>query len=194
MEKGDSLKAILRSDRTVFSIEDIAHLWGESITNAARVRLSYYVRRGELCHIRRGLYARDRNYDHWELATRIFTPAYVSFETVLARAGVILQCIARISVASYLHRGIDCRGQRLLFRKLKYEILTHPDGVEHTAGRSVATPERALLDTLYLYPEYHFDNLYGLDWEKVFEWLPLYHRSHVARQAISLYDRVTSHL
>jgi len=38
----------------------------------------------------------------------------------------------------------------------------------------MATPERAFLDVLYLNKDYYFDNLSGLNWEKVFEILPVY--------------------
>jgi len=39
---------------------------------------------------------------------------------------------------------------------------------------AIAIPERAFLDTLYLYKKYHFDNLSPINWKKVFEILPIY--------------------
>ena len=38
----------------------------------------------------------------------------------------------------------------------------------------IASKERAFLDMLYLYKEYHFDNLESINWEKVAEILPIY--------------------
>jgi hypothetical protein len=42
----------------------------------------------------RGIYAKDKDYDKVELAGRIFTPGYVSFETVLVRSGINFLMIA----------------------------------------------------------------------------------------------------
>src|SRR5574337_550608 len=91
MEKGDYLTTILRCPKTVFTYKDVLLLWGEPGSEAARVRLNHYVKNGDLYRIRRGLYAKDKNYNKAELATRIFTPSYVSFETVLSKEGVIFQ-------------------------------------------------------------------------------------------------------
>ena len=86
MKKGNYILAILRSKKTVFSFKDIALLWRDS-SKAARVRINYYVKNGDIYPVCRGFYAKDRNYDKFELATKIYAPAYISFETVLGRAG-----------------------------------------------------------------------------------------------------------
>jgi predicted transcriptional regulator of viral defense system len=187
MNKGEYLKTLLRSKKTVFSFKDVALLWGDPGTNAARVRLNYYLKNGELRRIRRGLYAKDENYDRWEAATRIFTPSYVSFETVLSKAGVTFQYYNRIFVATYLTREIECDGQTYQFRKIKDVILTSPAGVEHTGERSVATAERAFLDIMYLNTDYHFDNLSPLDRDRVFELLPMYDNKRMAKKVHSLF-------
>jgi predicted transcriptional regulator of viral defense system len=190
MEKGNYIKTILRSKKTVFTIADIALLWGDSSTNATRVRLNYYVRSGQLYRIRRGLYGKDRDYDKLELATRIFTPAYVSFETVLSRAGIVFQYYERIFVATYLTRAIVCDGRAYEFRKIKNTILTDPSGIEHKGEYSVATAERAFLDTIYLHADYHFDSLASLDWNRVFELLPIYDNQRMKRRI----DQLHKHL
>jgi predicted transcriptional regulator of viral defense system len=190
MQKGQYLEAILRSPKSVFTFEDVALLWGEPSTQAVRVRLSYYVSRGKLRRIRRGLYAKDKNYNKLESATRIFTPSYVSFETILAREGIVFQFHTQISMASYLTRDIEVDGQVYSFRKIKTPILTNPMGVENRNESSFATTERAFLDTLYIHGDYHFDNLNGLDWNKVFEILPIYGNQRMGRQVGRLHKQV----
>ena len=100
VKKGEYLDILLRSPKTIFSTKDVALLWGEKNEASARVRLSYYVRAGKLIRVRRGLYAKDKNHDKFELATRIYTPSYISFETVLTRAGINFQYYNNIFVAS----------------------------------------------------------------------------------------------
>lgn len=189
MHKGQYFEAILRSPKTVFTIEDVALLWGDPGTQAARVRLDYYVRNGKLRRIRRGIYAKDEKYNKLELASRIFVPSYVSFETILAREGLIFQFHAQISVASYLTRDLEVDGQIYSFKKIKTPILTHPTGVEHRNETSLANRERAFLDTLYIHSDYHFDNLNSLDWNKVFEMLPIYQNQRMVGRVRRLYKQ-----
>ncbi|PIY80449.1 MAG: hypothetical protein COY80_02850 [Candidatus Pacebacteria bacterium CG_4_10_14_0_8_um_filter_42_14] len=190
MQKGDYLDTILRSNKTIFTVKDIALLWQDANTDSARVRLSYYVKKGNLYRLRRGIYVKDKNYDKLELATRIFTPSYVSFETVLAREGLIFQYQMGITVASYLSRDIIIDGQMYLYRKMKNSIPTNSTGIEQTNNGAIATKDRAFLDTLYSNTDYHFDNLRALDWEIIYSLLPLYDNKRLAKKVKLLFKEV----
>lgn len=174
MHKGDYLTALLRSSKSVFTNRDIVLLWQDNNTKAIKVRLNYYVKNGDLYRIRRGLFAKSKDYNRQELATRVFTPSYISFETVLLAAGLIFQYQSGVTLASYLSREISIDGQAYSYRKIKNEILVNTAGVSLENESAVATKERAFLDTLYLKGNFHFDNLRSLDWEKVMELIPLY--------------------
>jgi hypothetical protein len=174
MKKGSYISAILRADQTVFTFKDIILLWGNSDASTATVRVNYYVQKGELFRIRRGIYAKDKDYNRLELATKIFTPAYVSFETVLAKAGVIFQYYGQIFVASYQTKEIVCDGQTYSFKKLKDDILLNRTGIDNKGRYFEAGRERAFLDVLYLNKDYHFDNLSSIDWNRISEILPIY--------------------
>lgn len=191
MEKGDYISTILRSKKTVFSFKDIALLWGDS-GNAARVRVNYYLKNGDLYRIRQGLYAKDKNYDKFELATRVFTPAYVSFETVLGQAGITFQYYGQIFIASYLTREITVDGQTYSFRKIKDIVLTNKAGLENKGEYLMASKERAFLDTIYINKDYHFDNLSPLDWDKVFEMLPIYENKRMAKRVKEFFEHFKS--
>jgi hypothetical protein len=186
--KKTSISVLLRSDRTVFSFQDICLLWGITDTRAAIAAVNYYVRTGDLFRIRRGVYAKDRNYDRQELASRIYTPAYVSFETVLVGSGINFQHYGQIFIASYLSREIDVDGQVYVYHRIKDSVLIEPSGIVVASGRSIATPERAVLDTVYLNKDYHFDNLSSLDWDQVFRLLPLYDNKRMAQKVNEYYS------
>lgn len=188
MQKGDYLDVILRSKKTVFTLKDVALLWHEPTTAAARVRLHYYVQNGDLYRIRKGLYAKDRHYNKLELATRILTPAYVSFETVLAKEGLIFQFYEPIFVASYTTREMTIDQQAYRFRKVKDNVLTDAAGIEHIDETSVASMERAFLDTLYVNTHYHFDNLRSLNWDRVFQILPIYRNQRMEERIKRIYQ------
>ncbi|MBN1363602.1 MAG: hypothetical protein JW976_02230 [Syntrophaceae bacterium] len=182
------ISAILRSSRTVFTFKDISLLWRNTDKKAVIAGINYYISTGQLYRIRRGIYAKDKNYDKTELACRIYTPAYISFETVLVRAGINFQYYGRIFIASYLAREIVVDGQVYQYRKIKNTLLTDPAGVLNKDGIAIATMERAFLDTLYLNTDYHFDNLASLAWDKVFEILPLYDNKRMTKKAREYYD------
>jgi hypothetical protein len=187
-KKGEYLEVLLRSSRTVFSTKDVALLWGERKDNTITGRLNKYVKSGKLVGIRRGIYGKDRNYDKLELASRIFTPSYVSFETILTQAGINFQFYEKITVASYLTREIIIDGQTYTYKKIKDFVLTNPAGVENKNGTSVASPERAFLDTIYIHKDYHFDNFGALNWDKVFEILPIYRNKRMAKKVNEFFE------
>ena len=186
MEKADIL-SILKSNNTVFSFKEILLASGESNPALLRRRIYSYIKNGQLYGIRRGLYAKDKNYNKFELATKIFIPAYVSFETVLAEAGVTFQHYSQIFVASYQTKEIDCDGQIFSFKKLKTNILNNNSGIENKGFYSIASKERAFLDIVYLNKDYHFDNLSPLDWDKVFSILPMYENKRMTKKVNQYY-------
>ena len=181
MEKGDYLSIILRSKKTVFSFKDIVLLWKDS-SRAARVRINYYVKNNDLYRIRQGFYAKDKNYDKFELANRIYVPSYISFETVLGQNGVTFQYYSQIFVASYLSRELKINGQTYSFRKIKDKILTNKAGIENKGEYLQASQERAFLDVVYLNKDYYFDNLLGINWNKVYEILPIYNNKRMKKK------------
>lgn len=172
--KRDYLLELMRSKNSVFTTNDVALLWGESDVLFVRKKLHRYVKSGKLYSLRRGIYAKGTAYSKLELATKIFTPAYLSFETVLAKAGIVFQFYGQIFVASYLTREVTIERQLYAFRKIRNSILTNRAGIEVKENAFIASPERAFLDVLYLNKDYHFDHMDNLDWDKVTAILPIY--------------------
>ena len=180
MEK-DVLFQILKSTSSVLSFKEILMTVGPISSALLKRRLHYYVQKGQLYSVRKGFYAKDKNYDRRELATKIFTPAYISFETVLLDAGVIFQYYSTIFVASYQSKTIMCDGQEYSYRKLKDVLLVDTTGVENRGNYFIASPERALLDILYLNKNYYVDNLSALNLDKLLSILPIYRNKRMER-------------
>lgn len=185
-----AIQKILRYNSSVFTFKELILLFREPNTKRLKRRLQYYIQTGALYHIRRGIYAKDKNYDRMELGTKIYTPAYVSFETVLFESGIIFQYYKSIFIASYQTRDITCDGQTYTFKQLKRPILVNTSGLIDRGNYFVATKERAFLDTLYLNKNYYFDNLFPLDQKKVFELLPLYNNKRMTNQVIDHFKRI----
>ena len=172
---------IYQSKNTVFTIKDLALLFPGTERANLKAKTNYYVKKGVLKSLRRGVYAKS-DYNFFELATKIYTPSYISFETVLAREGIIFQHYKTVFVASYLSRKIKVAGIDIQFRRLKENILLDRRGILQKENYAEASKERAFLDALYLYKDYHFDNLDALDRKKVFSLLLLYQSKALAKK------------
>ena len=180
--KGEYLEILLRSSKTIFSTKDASLLWNESKDSIITNRLKKYAKEGKLIRVRRSLYSKDKNYNRFELATRINTPSYISFETVLGQSGVNFQYYGNIFVASYINREMEVDGQKITFIRMKDYVLSNTIGIEHTDGYAIATKERAILDRIYINKKYYFDNLGGVNWKKIFEILPIYHNKRMEKK------------
>src|SRR4030067_1886291 len=172
-----------KTNKTIFSANDLRLLWSISNKDLLKSRIQYYVSKGDLIRITKGMYALDDSYSPGELAASIYTPAYLSFETVLREAGVIFQNYERIFVASYISREITIRATKIVFKKLKPAILVNPFGIIQEANLAKATPERAIFDSLYLNPNFYFDNLRQVNWKLLGKMAKIYESQTVLNKA-----------
>ena len=181
VKKGEYLEILLRYKNTVFSVKEIVLLWGESAGPAFRNRLNDYVAKGKLIRLRRGIYAKDKNYVKEEFATKIYTPAYISLETVLLREAVSFQYYSQIFVATNRNLSLKVDGQKYELKKMPINILLNKKGINQIGSYNIASKERALLDVIYLHKYSYFDNLRGIDWKKIDEILPIYKSERVEK-------------
>jgi hypothetical protein len=105
----------------------------------------------------------------------------------LQKSGVIFQYDSTVTVVSYLSREIEVDGTTYNFRRIKGEVMTNQLGIESDGGIWIATPERAFLDMIYLYPNFYFDNLAALDKKKVFAILPVYCKKAMEKRVKELF-------
>ena len=185
----DIIYRIYADPRTVFRLNDIAMLLGQPDTGLLSQRLNYYVRTGRLLNPRRGFYAKQ-GYNPEELACLLYTPSYISMEYVLQKAGVVFQYDSQITVASYLSREVQSNAGAFVYRKIKGEILVDTHGLRQQNNITIATPERAFLDVMYLNKEYYFDNLNPLDKGKIIKLLPIYRSEQLRKRVLKRLENV----
>ena len=160
--------------QTVFTSREIALILGETNPDLVKSKINYYVKRGEIFSIRRGIYSKDVKFNEMELATKMYTPSYVSFETILAKHGIVFQYDSRVHLASYLTRELQVGENTICYKKIKKEVLNNPSGITYEDYFPEASIERAFLDTIYIQGKRHFDNLGPIDFEKCQKLLPIY--------------------
>jgi predicted transcriptional regulator of viral defense system len=179
---------LYKSKRTVFTTKDLSLLWRETDNKKIKASVAYFISRGALQRVTRGVFVLDTTYNKRELAASIYSPSYISFQTVLRDGGVIFQYTDNIFVAGPWPTLRTLGGTTIHYRKLKDVILYNSAGVTTKEFYSIATVERAFLDTIYLSTSYHLDNLRPINWEKCFELAPLYKNTKLTERLHSYHQ------
>lgn len=185
------LLSLYKSTQTAFLVKELSLRFPDIAYKNLKARLHYLADTGKVRHIRRGVYVKDE-YNPLELANKLYSPSYISFETVLAKAGMVFQHYDTIFIASYLSRKVRIDDNEFYYRKLADTVLLNPAGIEQTGTYAIATPERAFLDAVFLYKDYHFGNISSLNWEQVFAYVSIYD-SKVLKTRIGKYYKNHQH-
>lgn len=64
--------------------------------------------------------------------------------------------------------------QSYQYNQLKASMLFNPLGIKQCEGYNIASPERAICDTLYIFPAASLDNLQAVDSTKLVEMAKIY--------------------
>ena len=171
--KNNIILSLYKKPQTVFTLQEIALLFPEIPYGNLKKRMSYFSKSGAIKKLSRGVYAKDQ-FNVFELANKVYTPSYISLETVLQKAGVIFQYYESIFAVSYVSRTVEVGGRTIVYRRMKKDVFLNKQGIEEQENVVMATPERAFLDAVFLYKNYHFDNLAPLNWDKIMELKNLY--------------------
>ena len=139
--------------------------------NSFKKRLQYQLKHQKLIKVRKGLYAQPdcrigaSAEDRVQGGALIYTPSYLSYESVLAQAGVLFQRYGHATYAAPYTKTIQLPdyNQAFVFKRLPMALLSDLTGIVHTPQYMQASPERAICDCLYHNLNYPFERLNVLD-------------------------------
>lgn len=127
-----------------------------------RNNLTRWVRKGYLVRLRQGYFAfpeyRDQPDYALYFANRIYRPSYISLHTALSFYGMIPEAVVQItSVTSLKTASFSNDFGEYSYKNMKEDLLFGYELKSMKDNRVLlfATPEKALLDLLYLYPFYN---------------------------------------
>ena len=173
--------------QTVFSMRELALIFPSIPYPLLKKRLSYSISTGKLIKLRRGIYAKPA-FEPDELVQKIYAPSYISLQTVLLREGILFQHYTTLFAISYLTREIFVNHTiRISYHKIPSEILLCKKGLIEVNGYLISSKERALLDLIYIYKNYHIDNLTSINWDIIAEIRTLYENKSFQKQVDSYY-------
>lgn len=130
-----------------------------------RNNLGHWVRKGYLVRLRQGFYAFPEYKESKEFALYfaniIYKPSYISLFTALSFYGIIPETVPQItSVTTLKTIRFSNEFGEYSYKNIKPDMMFGYDLKEMGDGRRImfATPEKALLDLLYLYPFYNSEH------------------------------------
>lgn len=171
-DTGDRFAKLATLNETVFHAHDLAVLWGIFNKNTLYTTLKRYVARGLLHRIHKGLYALQSvdKLDETLLGAKVIHHyCYVSTETILVRAGVMMQHLPSITFVSGVSRRFTIDEHSYIVRKIADRFLYNTIGIDRVRGVLTASPERACADLLFINQRAYLDAPQRLDWNHVRE-------------------------
>lgn len=144
-------------DLACFGIDQV-YAWNPGFD---RNNLSRWVKRGYLLRLRQGWYSFPEYLKQpgfaLYVANQIYRPSYISLHTALSYHGLIPEAVVQITSITTL-KTWDCENAfaQFTFKSMKPSMMLGYMLINLSDGRvfRMALPEKALLDLLYLYPEY----------------------------------------
>ena len=144
----------LEIEKLYFSHEDVAELLKIKKESAA-VLCTRYVKKGLLTRLKRDLYVRTETLarlgvmDLFQIANFLQIPSYISLMTALSHYGVTTQVQRGFVESVSIKRTKEFIRRGIAFRYLKVGAALY-GGFVKDRGVFVASPEKALIDSIYL--------------------------------------------
>ena len=169
----EALKKLEKFKKDYYTVRDLGRVLDMPI-DSLRVQLTRWSNKGILIRITKGIYAPyGTEINVIKIANQMYYPSYISFESVLSKYGILSQVPYTLTFATPKRtKKMILNGTEVEFTKLsgKYYF-----GYAFEEGINIASPEKALVDCLYLVSKgkrsLNIDELYlkNLDKEKLLE-------------------------
>ncbi len=121
-----------------------------------RAKITRMLDSGEIIQVRRGIYLpkNEKNFSRKALASVIYGPSYISFESALEYYGMIPERVAAITSAIYKknkNKDFSTPVGRYLYYYLPAKVYPYSVCLKTERNESflIASPEKALCDTIY---------------------------------------------
>ena len=169
----EALKKLEKLKKDYYSVKDIERILDIQVDNL-RKQLTRWVEKGILVRIAKGIYAPyGTEIDVLKIANQMYYPSYLSFESVLSKYGILSQVPYTLTFAT------PKRTKKMILNDTEVEFTKLSDkyyfGYVFEDGINIASPEKALVDCLYLVSKgkrsLNIDELYlkNIDKEKLIE-------------------------
>lgn len=159
----DKIEKLLVLHKNVFTTQDLSVVWGISEKTKLWEVIKYYVRKNKLHRIYRGIYSLDKKYLELELAQKIKPISYISLHTALSIHGINFQYYSSIYSMSVISKKYIVAGIEYSYHQVKDFIFYNKLGLIDKKSYILAGKERAICDSLYIWPSMNMDHVEAID-------------------------------
>jgi hypothetical protein len=187
MNNQTNIEKLITSGKKVFTTDDLAVIWQISDRNKLIQRIKYYLRNHRLIHIYKGIYAYGE-FTNLEVAQKLVPLSYVSLYTTAQIYGLTFQFYSTIFCLSLKSKKYEINGQKYEYHKVKESIFYSNIGLIKQNGLTLASKERTICYLLYVYPNFAFDNLSGVNVLELSAIASLYSNKRLKKDIASLIE------
>jgi len=144
----EALKKLEKLKKDYYSVKDLERILDIPVDNL-RKQLTRWVEKGFLIRVAKGIYAPyGTEIDVLKIANQMYYPSYLSFESVLSKYGILSQVPYTLTFAT------PKRSKKMILNDVEVKFTKLSDkyffGYTFENGINIASPEKALVDCLYL--------------------------------------------
>jgi predicted transcriptional regulator of viral defense system len=181
-----NIERLALSGKKVFTTQDLAVIWQISERRRLIELIKYYLRKKRLLHLHKGVYAYGKDYTPLDIAQKLVPLSYISLYTTSQLHGLTFQYYETIYTISLKSRKYKIEERDYMYHRVKESIFYNQLGIVQTERYTMADKERTITDCLYVFPNFAFDNVRGIDKEKLLELSKIYKNSRLERRVLEL--------
>lgn len=187
------IERLIASGQSVFNTQDLAVLWAIPHRRRLLEDIKYYLRASRLVRLHRGIYTLPdvaSKYPVFELSQKLVPMSYISLSTALSVHGISFQYDETVHAVALFSKKYIVSGRKIQYHQVKEVIFFEQTGLLKKDKYVLASPERAVCDTLYFFPNYGIDNLRGLDRDRLVLILPIYKNRRLEKHILGLIKKM----
>lgn len=165
--KVSNVEKLALSRKKVFTTEDLAVIWQIPERRRLVELIKYYLRKKRLISIYKGVYAYGEDFTSLDIAQKLIPMSYLSLYTTSQMHGLIFQYYKAAYAISLKSKKYKIGEQSYIYHRIKESIFYNQLGLVNNGRYISADRERTITDCLYVFPGFAFDNLHGIDIEKL---------------------------
>lgn len=148
MNNLNALQELQKYKKDFYTIRDLQNIFNVPV-KSLRVQLSRWCKRGVFIRLTKGIYTPyNTDIEVDKVANQIYYPSYLSFESALSYYGILSQIPYTLTFAT------QKKSKKLVLKDTQIEYTQLANrlffGYILENGIYLATPEKALMDTIYL--------------------------------------------
>lgn len=177
-----NIEKLALSGKRVFTIEDLAVIWQIPQRRRLIELIKYYLRQKRITSIYKGVYSYGDDYTPFDIAQKLVPLSYISLYSTSQMHGLTFQYYQTIYSVSLKSKKYQIGKQGYIYHKVKESIFYNPLGLISSGRYTTADKERTITDCLYVFPGFSFDNLEGVDKEKLITLSKIYDNKRVGQE------------